>query len=407
MQVGIVPKYLDELGENRLFEFDGYDPFQAYGADRIGFHALKRRFDRDGDTIDTIDVADPSTLDAVIFVDMRFDYLDELLSLDDPPALIYLMREPPSVRFYNAAAALPRYAAPFDAVLTWNGSLASGLDRFHEYNIPQYLEPERDGAPFDERALLTNVSSRKYSNHPEELYSAREEVIRYYDERHPDAFSLYGLYWNSRPRPEDVYHYGKLRTRTYRTYQGLAESKAAVYGNHRFALCFENMTGIDGYVTEKIFDCLRAGTVPVYWGGEDVADYVPRDAFVDYREFGSPPALHEYLTSVDESEYEAYLDAALDFLEGDPDHVSPETYAETVYRVTADVATQRWSRTVTPTLRDEIATRGVLERLEHRPRAVPPVRTATALGRSVATRPGLVLRSPSAVLNPVLERLSI
>jgi hypothetical protein len=408
MNVGVVPQYLDALGENRLFEFDGYDPFQRYGTDRIGFHELRRRFERAGDRIATVDRIDLSTLDRVVFVDMNFDYLDRLLSMDDPPGLVYVMREPPSVRFYNAAANLPRYAAPFDAVLTWNGSLASVDDRYTEYNIPQYLEPDRDGmAPFDERDLLVNVTSRKYSDHPDELYSAREDVIRYYDENHPEAFSLYGRYWNSRPRPEDVYHHRKLRARTYRTYEGLVDEKPSAYHRHRFALCFENMTGIDGYVTEKLFDCLRSGTVPVYWGAEDVDEYVPPEAFVDYREFGSPAALHEYLASVGAAEHGAYLDSAASFLAERPDAVSPETYAETVYRTTVEAEPSGRGEAVTQGLGEEIVTRGFLERLEDRPASVPLSRALAGVGRTAVSDPGLVLGSPSAVLGPIVHRLPV
>jgi hypothetical protein len=42
-----------------------------------------------------------------------------------------------------------------------------------------------------------------------------------------------------------------------------------------------------GWITEKIFDCMRADCVPVYWGASNVLDYVDPEAFVDRRRFAS------------------------------------------------------------------------------------------------------------------------
>ena len=35
--------------------------------------------------------------------------------------------------------------------------------------------------------------------------------------------------------------------------------------NYRFNLCPENSLG-EGYITEKIFDSIRSGCIPIYWG---------------------------------------------------------------------------------------------------------------------------------------------
>ena len=400
VNVGFVPQYLDSLGNDELFEFEGYDPTDAYGADRIGFKAAADRLCDEGHRVRTVDVCDVRSLDVCVFVDMNFDYLDRLLSLPDPPRLVYVQREPPSVRWYNTAARLPRYASAFDAVLTWNGDLARSIDRAAEYNIPQYLDPVRGSPPpFEDRKLLVNVSSRKYSNHPEELYSAREDVVQYYDRNYSDEFSLYGRYWNQRPRPEVVYHHHVVNPPVYRTYRGLIEEKSRAYRNHRFALCFENMTGIAGYVTEKLFDCLRAGVVPVYWGADDIESYVPSEAFVDYREFGTPESLHEYLVSVSESEHREYVETARAFLESTAsDRVTPGQYAGTVYDAVTGEST---ARTVPSDLREEISARGLVARLEDAPETLPPHRRVGGVVCAAARHPELVVANPSSVLNPL------
>lgn len=52
-----------------------------------------------------------------------------------------------------------------------------------------------------------------------------------------------------------------------------------LYSQYKFVLNFEN-SSTDGYVTEKIFNVLAAGVVPVYHGAPDIAEYVNKDCFV-------------------------------------------------------------------------------------------------------------------------------
>jgi hypothetical protein len=42
-----------------------------------------------------------------------------------------------------------------------------------------------------------------------------------------------------------------------------------------------------GYVTEKIFDCLYAGTIPLYLGANDITDLIPEEVYIDCRKFSS------------------------------------------------------------------------------------------------------------------------
>jgi hypothetical protein len=71
-------------------------------------------------------------------------------------------------------------------------------------------------------------------------------------------------------------------------------------------------------VSEKIFDCIYAGTVPVYDGAPDVTDYVPPEAFIDATQFDSPAELERFLLSVDERQAEDYLAAGQAFLRSGP-----------------------------------------------------------------------------------------
>jgi hypothetical protein len=72
---------------------------------------------------------------------------------------------------------------------------------------------------------------------------------------------------------------------------------------HRFAICYENVADLAGYITEKIFDCFFAGCVPVYWGASNIEEYVPERCFVDRRKHTNGEDLHQYLISISEQEF--------------------------------------------------------------------------------------------------------
>ena len=97
-------------------------------------------------------------------------------------------------------------------------------------------------------------------------------------------------------------------------YKGATASKARTLGQYKFAICFENSV-LKGWITEKIFDCFFAGTVPVYWGAPDIATRIPRDCFIDMRDFRDYSELRKFLKSLSDRDIDRYRKAARDFLE--------------------------------------------------------------------------------------------
>lgn len=87
-------------------------------------------------------------------------------------------------------------------------------------------------------------------------------------------------------------------------------AKLALIASHKFTLAFENSIAPD-YVTEKFFDPLVAGSVPVYLGAPNVADFAPAArSYIDVNDFPGPRDLGTYLDHLDrhDDEYEAYLE---------------------------------------------------------------------------------------------------
>lgn len=85
-------------------------------------------------------------------------------------------------------------------------------------------------------------------------------------------------------------------------------SKLETIARYRFCLALENSIAPD-YVTEKMFDPLLAGTVPIYLGAPNVADFVPPGSYIDATAFGGPAELASYLRHLERTpeDYDAYF----------------------------------------------------------------------------------------------------
>jgi hypothetical protein len=103
--------------------------------------------------------------------------------------------------------------------------------------------------------------------------------------------------------------YGRcLRNRTLERDEG-RESKLETIARYRFTLAFENSVSQD-YVTEKFFEPLIAGSVPVYLGAPNIAEFSPADhCFINVADFQGPAHLAGYLQLLTEHPelYERYL----------------------------------------------------------------------------------------------------
>jgi len=195
------------------------------------------------------------------------------------------------------------YAPPFlsfcDKVLTWDDSLVDNKKffKFFYYNLEQM---DRNLVPFHQKKLLTMVVAHKTSSHPKELYSERLKVIHYFEKQTGNDFEFYGYGW------------GKAG---YRTYRGTVQDKHRILKQYRFSICYENMKDVQGYITEKIFDCFAAGCVPIYWGASNVTAYIPKNCFIARQNFASMDDLMNYLRNMKEVEYNHYLKNIRLFLE--------------------------------------------------------------------------------------------
>jgi len=98
-------------------------------------------------------------------------------------------------------------------------------------------------------------------------------------------------------------------------YKGECISKYVVLSKYVFALCFENMA-MKGYITEKIFDCLYSGTIPLYLGATDISELIPVNAYIDCRNFASWEEMHEKVMGMCDAEISEMRTAGREFIRG-------------------------------------------------------------------------------------------
>lgn len=152
-----------------------------------------------------------------------------------------------------------------------------------------------------------------------DLYNEREKAIRWFEKNHIQDFDLYGVGWdkyrftgpiliramNRVPMLPQLAQ--KILGRSYPSYKGMVEHKKPIMAQYKFSICYENAKDIPGYITEKIFDSFFAGCVPVYWGANNVTDFIPKNTFIDKRDFSNYEDLYLYLKNMSDSEYLKYL----------------------------------------------------------------------------------------------------
>ena len=73
------------------------------------------------------------------------------------------------------------------------------------------------------------------------------------------------------------------------------------FRSHKFYLAFENSICPD-YITEKTWDALSGGIVPIVLGGADYKTFLPHHSYIDVKDFSSPKALATYLNKLDRND---------------------------------------------------------------------------------------------------------
>lgn len=273
-------------------------------------------------SIATVDVVEVDSVDAVVFVDMPNKdnhYYISCVAKNIPMYLIILESKIISKDNYIKAN-----HARFKKIFTYDDSLVDNNKYFkinYAFSFPETIPTDLT----KKEKLCTLIAGNKKISHKLSLYNERVTAIRWFEKYHPEDFEFYGVGWDEYVFPNikfvkslnRIIPLKKMLAPSFVSYRGRVERKRDVLGKYRFAICYENVKNIPGYITEKIFDCFFAGTVPVYLGANNVTVHIPAECFIDKRNYGSYEELYDYLHTMSDETYLCYLENIEGFLKSD------------------------------------------------------------------------------------------
>lgn len=289
-----------------------------------------------------------NTADLNIGREVVFEFYVEGQILRGKPVPKYLVAtENPYINSFNSNV---EYCSQFRKVFSWNPIVAN------QPNGVLVMVPNeiivRSTPVFEQRPLLValvNANKRFPKQLDGDLYEERIRLIRWYENYQPKSFGLFGRGWD-KPSPafgfseRMIRRLNRLKTQFYGykpfpSYRGAIESKSQAYSKAKFGICYENTKDLPNYITEKIFDCMMEGCIPVYWGANNVCDFIPKGCFIDRRDFATTVDLHDFLASMDGVTYGQYQVSMAQFLNSSlVDPFRAETFvAKLVGAITQDL----------------------------------------------------------------------
>ncbi len=199
----------------------------------------------------------------------------------------------------------------YSRVYTWDDHLVDNV-KFFRFSYPNLMPFSKNSIPYENRKLCAIVTGN--------WNEYRLNTFHFFEKHHPNQLDCYG-----RCPPPNI----KNVTMYKGTIPGsiVAGQKVTTLKNYRFSICFEHEVGLDGYITEKIFSCFTAGSVPIYWGAKNIEKYIPKTCFIDYRDFSTDQDLYDYLTSMTKERHQEYVEAIKTYLQSEKAQIfSPESF---------------------------------------------------------------------------------
>lgn len=265
----------------------------------------------------------------------------ELVNLGAVPLVLVCQESPLYVPDFYAS--LRKLSAPFRNRILFRGALpeTSLMGNNHLLYFPSFRrEQEISTIPWKERKFLVMVAANKYwkirrsvprklmawardyilgrnTQIPPEtiklqLHDKRLELVEYFGRS--GSLDLFGTNWENISNLSEKWR--GLEDVIEKLNPVPCIDKQEVISKYKYAICLENME-YPGYVTEKIIDCFRVGVIPIYLGAPDISDFVPKEAFIDLREFVSIDELNSYLANITEGRALIMINAARSYLKSE------------------------------------------------------------------------------------------
>ena len=248
---------------------------------------------------------------------------------------IGLFMETPEIAPQNNVSSCRNY----DKVISFNPNLneagnhvVAELPCWDADDLSQAFEKNRDYASNTFSMIAANKNFRKSVTY-KDLYKERLKVIEYFEASQPQNFKLFGLGWNVRrellafPRLQKITKKLKIPG-NLTSYRGLCVNKNDVIKNSTFNICYENCV-YPHYLSEKVFDAILGGSIPIYWGHHDIPQSL-NASIINASQFETPKDLFLYCTRLTMEQRIEIIENGMDFLQSIGQRYSHQRYASRV-----------------------------------------------------------------------------
>ena len=224
----------------------------------------------------------------------------------------------------------------YDFIISFNKDFSAPVTHHFAYwpQMQDYSKLLKDELnPFHTRKDACIVCANKFSYIKGELYSLRRKWIRESSEQNNFSLDLYGHGWNQNNLSKIKGHLLSIRravsnhnfspknmmefitpSKEYlKSYLGTIDDKQRKVSEYKFSICIENQAN---YVSEKFFDCLAAGNIPLYYGPNLDKYDIPREIYIDLKEY-SPQNIGEFLKNYTSEDHSIFIKKLKNFITSD------------------------------------------------------------------------------------------
>ena len=195
----------------------------------------------------------------------------------------------------------PVWLNQFERIFIYQKEIVDNKKIFY---VPVMIRVEKINPDFwkvDKSLFVSQIAS--YQERDGSIYNERKIAVEWFLNNAPNDFEFYGKGWSKSDFDVSIENIFDEK------YKGYVDDKLEVTSKSKFVLAYENAIRND-YVTEKIFDVLKSGFVPIYLGAPNIEEYVPKDCFINKQDFNTYEDLYAYLKNMSEEQYNKYRQCA-------------------------------------------------------------------------------------------------
>jgi len=210
-------------------------------------------------------------------------------------------------------------------IFSTNRGLYKSYPNFVWYRYPRDFLSKKKFPKIRNCKFIMIASNRNiYIHKKRSMYNKRHELISFFEKNYPNDLCLFGKGWNNVFVKANVISillkffrqkFNLNKKVALQSWKGLLEKKGDVMASYDFSICLENVYDIDGYVSEKIYDSMFYGCIPIYIpSSHKNLDLIPDNLFINPNEFESLDEMVIYCKSLSEEDKNLWRSRMDDFL---------------------------------------------------------------------------------------------